>query len=292
MKFHLFFGLLVFSSVCLDAYGQMIDSVERKRNEYEKIRSSSFGLLPHRQMYLMPYSYNWMPHNDLYESLSQNTQENKGDMYRNAEAEFQISFAISIVKDIAKKDWDIMGAYTHNSYWQVYNSGWSRPFRETNYMPELFSRYLYKHPKEFFGINLHGIDAGYVHQSNGQVHEISRSWDRFFVRGLFEFKGLYAQVSLWNRIPEKRELDDNRDILDYMGYGEIELTKKFEKHTFHIKTPLLVKYLGYDIKYSHPLNEGIRWFINFRSGYGHSLIEYNRQTQRLGAGVMLDNILY
>lgn len=292
MKFHLFFGLLVFSSVCLDAYGQMIESVERKRNEYEKIRSSSFGLLPHRQMYLMPYSYNWMPHNELYESLQNPASENKGDLYRNAEAEFQISFAVSVIKDIGKKDWDIMGAYTQNSYWQVYNSDWSRPFRETNYMPELFSRYLYKHPKEFFGIKLHGIDAGYVHQSNGQIHGISRSWDRFFVRGLFEFAGAYAQVSLWNRIPEKREIDDNRDILDYMGYGEIELTKKFEKHTFHFKTPLFVKYLGYDFKYSHPLNEGIRWFINFRSGYGQSLIEYNRQTQRLGAGIMLDNILY
>lgn len=280
--------LLLFTQT---AFGQMIDSVERKRKDYEQIRSSTFGLLPHRQMFLMPYSYNWMPHNDIYENVN-NSQENKGDLYRSSEAEFQISFAIPLVKNMGGKDWDIMGAYTHHAFWQVYNPGWSRPFRETNYMPELFSRYLYKHPKELGGIKLHGIDSGYVHQSNGQVHEVSRSWDRLFVRAIFEYHGLYAQVSIWHRIYERNKYDDNPDITDYMGYGELELTKSFEKHTFHFRAPIFTEYLGYDIKYSHPVNEGIRWFVNFRSGYGSSLIEYNRQTQRLGAGFILDHILY
>ena len=61
MKFHLFFGLIVFSSVCFDAYGQMIDSVERKRNEYEKLYNSNrneFGLKLHASCFMpMVYSF-------------------------------------------------------------------------------------------------------------------------------------------------------------------------------------------------------------------------------------------
>lgn len=285
----LLFFITIFS--ISSAHAQLLNPVERKRSDYLKIRESHFSLLPHRQMYLMPYSYNWMPHNDIYEGMSESKQ-NEGDLYRNAEAEFQVSFAIPLAKGLFGKDWDIMMAYTQQSFWQVYNSNWSKPFRETNYMPELFSRYLYKHAKELWFVKLHGVDAGYVHQSNGQVQGLSRSWDRLYVRGIFEVNRFYAQVSLWNRLPEKREDDENRDILDFMGYGEVEITKSFENHTFHVKFPIFAKYMGYDIKYSHPLSSGVRWFVNFRSGYGQSLIEYNRQTQRLGAGIMMDHLLY
>ncbi len=287
--FYLPFIILLFFSDTLKA--QMLGSVTSKRKEYEQIRKSSIGLLPHKQMYLMPISHNWLTHNDIYEGFGE-SEENEGDIYRSSEAEFQISFAVPVVKGIGGKDWDVMVAYTHQAFWQVYNPGWSRPFRETNYMPELFSRYLYKHPKEFASIKLHGVDAGYIHQSNGQVHQLSRSWDRLFVRGLFEFKGLYAQVSVWHRIRESKKIDDNRDITKFMGYGEVELTKSFNKHTFHVKGPIFSKYLGYDVKYSYPLSEGIRWFVNYRSGYGQSLIEYDRQTQRIGAGFMLDHVIY
>lgn len=273
-------------------YGQTVETLEKRRNEYQTMRQSRFGLLPHKPMFLMPFVYNWVPHEDIYEDVKGVDSTGEGDFYKKNEAEFQISFAIPAVKDIGEKKWDLMFAYTHHAYWQVYNSGWSRPFRETNYMPELFSRYVYSEPKKFWGLKLHGLDAGYVHQSNGQIQVLSRSWDRLFARFFIEGYGGMAVISGWYRIKEDRKTDENHDIQNFMGYGEIELIKSIKKHTFQVKMPLLATHPSYDFKYSHPFDDGIRWFISYQSGYGHSLIEYNRFTQRLGAGFLLDNILY
>lgn len=283
--------LLLF--LCGHAIAQMPATIEQRRTDYQSIRQSRFALLPHRSMYLMPFSYNWVPHEDIYDEVKR-VDENggDGDFYKKNEAEFQISFAFPVVKDIGERKWDLMFAYTHHAYWQIYNSDWSRPFRETNYMPEFFSRYVYSEPKKFWGFSLHSLDAGYIHQSNGQIQLLSRSWDRLFLRSLIEGYGFSALVTGWYRLEERRDQDDNRDIYNYMGYGEIELIKTIKRHTLDFKIPILANHPSYDLKYSHPLNDGIRWFVSYQSGYGHSLIEYNRFTQRLGVGFMLDNILY
>jgi len=56
--------------------------------------------------------------------------------------------------------------------------------------------------------------------------------------------------------------------------------------------PLLAKYLSHDIKYSYPMQKGLRWYVSYQSGYGHSLIEYDRRTQRLGIGFVLEHFIF
>lgn len=285
--------LLIFAPVSVSiCFADISDTIEARRIDYQNLRRTRFSILPHKPMYLMPFVYNWVPHEDIYNGVKGSDKDQLGDYYKKNEAEFQISFAFPVVKDIGERKWDLMFAYTHHAFWQVYNSDWSRPFRETNYMPEVFSRYVYSGPKKFLGLELSALDAGYVHQSNGQIQVLSRSWDRLFARGIIEGYGFRALVTGWYRLKESRNMDDNPDIYKYMGYGEMELIKSINKHTFNIQMPLAAKYPSYDFKYSHPLNEGLRFFISYKTGYGHSLIEYNRFTQRLGVGLLLDNILY
>ena len=273
------------------SYSQILNTVVDKKSEYFFLRSSRYSLLPHKSTYILPIVYNWMPDKNLYKTLDQNARD-RGDFYGDKEAEFQISVAIPVVKNIGEKDWDVLLAFTQHSWWQVYNAGWSRPFRETNYTPEIFSRYLYKEPKKIFVFNIYMFDAGYMHQSNGQIQEFSRSWDRLFIRSVLTSDYFTLMLSAWYRIPEKRRDDENPSIYRYMGHGDVELFRSFGGHSLHLKTPLLSRYLSVDIKYSYPLDEGLRWYVSYQSGYGHSLIEYNHQTQRLGVGFTLDNLMY
>jgi phospholipase A1 len=77
-----------------------------------------------------------MPHEDIYKEVKLVDKVNHdSDFYKKNEAEFQFSFTFPIVRNLNDRKWDIMVAYTHHAWWQVYNSDWSRPFRETNYTP-------------------------------------------------------------------------------------------------------------------------------------------------------------
>ena len=92
--------------------------------------NNPFGVVPHRPNYLLPYSYNASPNHAAFLSQS------KGQSLQNAEAKFQISFRVPLWKNILARDINFYAAYTQLSYWQVYNSRASTPFRETNYEPE------------------------------------------------------------------------------------------------------------------------------------------------------------
>ena len=116
------------------------------------------------------------------------------------EAKFQISFK-SRLWTTDDRRWGAWVGYTQQNQWQVYNDDISRPFRETNYMPEVFISYR---P----GIELPGgfqwrlVNAGYNHQSNGRTDTVSRSWDRLFAEFGVEKENLALFAKVWYRLPE------------------------------------------------------------------------------------------
>ena len=66
--------------------------------------------------------------------------------------------------------------FTLQSYWQMYNSDISSPFRETNYQPEIFYGFIndLKVGEWTNRVNIIGIE----HQSNGRTQPLSRSWNQ------------------------------------------------------------------------------------------------------------------
>ncbi len=258
--------------------------------EYDTWLDTQFSLLSHKGTFLMPFSYNFKPDESLYNQAKVNAGNN-ATFYEKSEAEIQVSFMIPVYRQIFGKEWDMMFAYTHHAWWQLYNAAWSKPFRETNYAPELFVRRLDRNPWRPFNIDLLAYDFGYIHQSNGQIQMLSRSWDRVFTRGYFRVNNRFFMImSAWIRLPEESEQDDNTDILKYMGWGDVEMYYRNGRSTFHLRAPFSAR-PGVEVKYSRAWTNNIRWFINYRTGYAHSLIEYDREVQRVGIGLALESFL-
>jgi phospholipase A1 len=184
--------------------------------------------------------------------------------------------------------------YTQRSFWQLYNQDESRPFRETNFNPELFYRWepQWKRLPEL------GLDIGLEHESNGRDLPLSRSWNRIY-GGLFlpRGKSLYYLKGWW-RIPERAKRDpedaggdDNPDIQDYLGYGELHYARQIgEQQQLALMlrgNPATGKGAA-SVTWSRPnSNRTFFYAVRLWHGYGESLIDYDRSVTRFSLGIML-----
>lgn len=260
-------------------------NVEKVKNTYLELKDKRFLLLPHKGNFLLPLSYNHKARENSSRSVLLNEFPERGRYNKDLETEFQISFSINIFSDILGSDYDFYLGYTHHSWWQVYNKNWSRPFRETNYNPEFFFRKVYSVKGDSNNIQLVLNDMGYQHQSNGQIQELSRSWDRIYIRQIYSWKRLLLTLSLWHRMSD--DIDDNPDIQRYLGYGELSIDYRFKKAMAGIRIIPGDRYAGAELSYSYPLQDNIRFFTKAFYGYGNSLIDYNNKNRRLGVGFIL-----
>jgi phospholipase A1 len=260
------------------------------RNDYESLLEKRYILLPHKGTYLLPISYNNNPNHDLFKGLEESSEnKRRGKFNKNLEAEFQISFLILTNKNIFGTNFNTFIGYTHLSFWQIYNEEWSRPFRETNYTPEFFARYIFDEPPSILGAKLVAYDFGVVHQSNGQVQELSRSWNRLFVRAGILSGNTILNISLWHRLKESIEDDENRNIYQFKGYGEIDLIYRFNRENIQLKLIPGTKHLSGELAISTPWKEGLRFYTKISHGYGLSLQDYNHKNRKFAFGIILSD---
>jgi phospholipase A1 len=196
-------------------------------------------------------------------------------------------------------------AYSQQSYWQLFNGGISRPFRATDHEPEVI--YVFGHNRPLpAGWTYRMSGAGLVHHSNGQSLPLSRSWNRVYVMAAADkinAKGdrFSLQVKGWQRLPEKLGNDDNPDISNYFGRAEIAGTWSFDRgigkdqrtHTLGVTLRHSLKAQARGsmrLEYLRSLgdaNSGLRFHTQLFSGYGDSLIDYNRRRTVLSVGLSL-----
>jgi phospholipase A1 len=251
--------------------------------------SPRYDLRFYRSNYLLVARYtdnvNSAPYVPIADALGQPVPD-----INSTEAKFQFSFKGRLWTTDDRR-WGVWAAYTQQSQWQVYNNDASRPFRETNYMPELFVSY--RPDVELGGGFRWGLlNAGYVHQSNGRTDILSRSWDRLFAEVGVERENLALSARLWYRIPESESEDDNPDITDYYGIGEIGALYRWRGHSFsgvfrgNVRTGKGSVQVGW---FSPPLLGPLRGYVQVFSGYGESMIDYNWKQTTIGAGIALSD---
>lgn len=239
----------------------------------------------YRQMYLLFNSYNdHYNFNSIYGA----------NQYVQQEVKFQISFQ-GVITNFDESPYELGASFTQQSYWQLYNTAISSPFRETNYEPELFLRWQ---PEEQMLLGYKPFyRVGFDHHSNGQSNPHSRSWNRLYgeVKLADPDDVWVAAMRAWWRVPEKAINDDNPDITNFYGFwqfdGRYTLGDK-GKHKLHL---MLRDNLKSDNKGAVQLDWSWRVFRDFSLyaqgfyGHGENLIAYNHVSARVGAGILLTN---
>ena len=241
-----------------------------------------YSIISHRSNYILPVAHNKSPNKTIEDiSAFKNVQE--------SEVKFQISLKTKLWQDVLGKDMDLWFGYTQQSFWQLYNFDNSAPFRETNYEPELLLNFRIDY--NLLGMKGRIINLGFNHQSNGRTEPLSRSWNRIVGNFGFEKNNFTLFLKTWYRIPESREDDDNHDLEDYMGPGEIwgyyfwknQRVRLMLRNNFHFHENRGALQLDWSI----PVIEKIGFQIQYFNGYGESLLDYNHHVNRIGIGFIL-----
>jgi len=256
-----------------------------------KHRKHTFLLAPYRPNYILPVAYNSSPNEDTALDFDPDAKAKYN------EAKFQLSFKAKLWEDLFDQKIDIWMAYTQLAYWQLYNSAFSAPFRDTNYEPELL--FNYRTDYEILGFKGRFINLGLNHQSNGRSVPLSRSWNRIVANVGLEKDNFNLLLKTWYRIPEDELNDDNPDIIRYMGYGELWGTLYWRQNRFAVmlRNNFRQENLGaVQVDWSIPLSLlydkfGNKFSIYFQyfNGYGEGLLDYNKSINRISVGFMLSD---
>ncbi|MFT3663458.1 phospholipase A [Piscinibacter sp.] len=252
-------------------------------------RGALFAPRAYKPVYLLPAT--WTDRiNRAPESPSPRNQVGDPMVLKAVEAKYQISLKAKFAHSLAGTPLSLWGGYTQSSRWQVYNGADSRPFRETNYEPELMVVAPLK--LELPGWTLRMASLSLNHQSNGRALPLSRSWNRVIGGVAAERDDWIAELRAWRRVREDADDDDNPDIADHVGRAELRLARYWGTHALALQVRHSLRGGGRSrgsaqLDYVFPLAGALHGQLQIFSGYGESLIDYNLRQTKAGLGVTI-----
>jgi phospholipase A1 len=264
--------------------------IARDRGIAEEWVPSDEPIRVYKQNYFLVYSHSSQPNNA---PTSPNPENRVPYTYSldNNEIKFQISLKAHLLGENKHALWF---GYTQLSMWQAYDKVHSAPFRENDYEPELIYSFRPDH-LELGGMTASFLNAGLVHQSNGQALPKSRNWNRFYIQaGMERDFGGYGKLALlprwWKMLGGNAIEDDNPDILHYLGHGEFEARYYYDQGA--LSAIARVHSIQLDLALPAPLLLGVliqnaNFHLQFFSGYGESLIDYNQKHTTYGLGISM-----
>jgi phospholipase A1 len=250
----------------------------------------TFNLRAHRPVYVLPVFWSSDP-NDLPSSPNPANRVVTELGLRALENKFQLSFKTKVWEGVLGDAGDLWFAYTQSSRWQLYDDAQSRPFRETNYQPEIDLVFGLDQPLTG-GWRARMLGLGVAHQSNGRSLPLSRSWDRIVATLGVERPGWALLLRPWVRLPESASDDDNADASDYLGRAELLVVHQRGDHELawllrHSLRHGAASRGALQFDWTFPLHRNLRGHLQLFEGYGESLIDYNHRATYIGVGLSL-----
>lgn len=251
--------------------------------QWDRLRSRKlYKMTPYEPIYLLPIAYTDSPNEAPFPSL-------KEGEFNNTEVKFQVSTRLKISDNLFHRDLDLWFGYTQKTFWQLYNKHLSAMFRETDYKPEMW--FSFSTHFDVFGLNNRIIDLGVTHESNGREDPLSRSWNRVFARFSLVRDDFALVLTPWIRMPETASRDDNPDIEDYAGRGEVRMIWKTRKHVFAtvVRNNFDASHNrgSVELSWAFPISGSLNGLLQYFSGYGESLVDYDQHMRRISLGIVL-----
>ena len=265
---------------------KLLSALSRHWELDAEAKQGAFLFRPHHPNYFLPIKYSDSPNSTPFQDTF--TQPDLG--LDPIETELQLSFKVKGMEGVFGHDnVDLWFGYTVTSFWQAYNGTISSPFRETNYEPEAMLVFRTNYALGDFQGRF--INLGLAHQSNGRSEGLSRSWNRVYAQFGFERDNLALLIRPWFRIPESGLNDDNPDIEDYMGHGDLLAVYRRGRNAYSLLLRNNFKISdnrgALQLNWSFPLYGRLKGYVQYFNGYGESLIDYNHKQQSFGFGVSL-----
>lgn len=248
-------------------------------------KHGTFQFRPHHASFLLPVKYNESPNNAPFRGNLLQPTDNLDPL----EAQIQLSLKAKVSEGLFNRHADLWFGYTVTSYWQAYNRGVSAPFRETDYAPE--AMLVFRTHYNLAGLQGRSINLGLIHESNGRSVALSRSWNRVYAQFGFERGDFSLLIRPWYRLPERPAHDNNPDIEDYLGRGDLVATYNRQGQTYSLLVRNNLQKSSnrgaVQLSWSFPLQGRLKGYVQYFNGYGESLIDYNYSQKTLGIGVSL-----
>jgi phospholipase A1 len=250
-------------------------------------KQGAFHIRAYKPVYLLPFFFTSHT-NELPSSPAPDRTVTTPRDLQPFEAVYQLSLKTKLWENIFGDNGDLWTGYTQVSHWQIYHGHESRPFSETNYEPDLTLAFRTDYNVLGWNGRLFGISAD--HQSNGQSKPLSRSWNRAILDIGFEREDWTLIVRPWWRIHEGN--DDNPDITDYMGRGDVQLVHVWHDQQFALMARHSLRagdrsHGALQFDWAFPLAGELRAHVQAFDGYGQSLIDYNHKAWYVGVGLSL-----
>ena len=93
---------------------------------------------------------------------------------------------------------------------------------------------------------------------------------------------------VWKRINEPANDDNNPDIVDYMGHGDLNITYRSNGHDYRalLRRNFSTNRGAVQLSWAFPLAGHFKGYVQYFSGYGQSLIDYNYYQNVAGVGLL------